>query len=221
MSNFTIKLLEQGFDLHGHLLALRRYHFMELADWADSFILSLRNQVFPSFIYDFIMWLMTNSCSLIFWNDSFWQKWYGIEPEQKITEIQGQLDLALRRSSCENDQYRERLFLFMKGKNLTARPHSTTGKNCIMIFALLNFLFLLYDMRKSFIYGNPILWLTIWNARHPLVWFSSTWIQSGLACQCCYNSRGIGNICWDIQLSHSNQACCFFIGWCLVQLKGV
>ncbi|XP_039139788.1 uncharacterized protein LOC120277109 isoform X2 [Dioscorea cayenensis subsp. rotundata] len=98
VSNFTIKLLEQGFDLHGHLLALRRYHFMELADWADSFILSLRNQ-----------------------------KWYGIEPEQKITEIQGQLDLALRRSSCENDQYRERLFLFMKGKNLTARPHSTTG----------------------------------------------------------------------------------------------
>ncbi|KAM0951933.1 putative gamma-tubulin complex component protein [Dioscorea sansibarensis] len=98
VSNFTIKLLEQGFDLHGHLLALRRYHFMELADWADSFILSLRNQ-----------------------------KWYGIEPELKMTEIQGQLDLALRRSSCENDRYRERLFLSMKGQNITARPHSTTG----------------------------------------------------------------------------------------------
>ncbi|KAJ0982585.1 hypothetical protein J5N97_010840 [Dioscorea zingiberensis] len=101
VSNFTIKLLEEGFDLHGHLLALRRYHFMELADWADSFILSLRNQ-----------------------------KWYGIELEQKMTEIQGLLDLALRRSSCENDQYRERLFLHMKGQNITPRPHSTTDIHC-------------------------------------------------------------------------------------------
>nr|CAB3487957.1 unnamed protein product [Digitaria exilis] len=40
VSSFTMKLLEEGFDLYAHLLALRRYHFMELADWADSFIIS-------------------------------------------------------------------------------------------------------------------------------------------------------------------------------------
>jgi len=45
VSNFAIKLLKEGFDLHEHLVALRRYHFMEQADWADSFIMSLRNQV--------------------------------------------------------------------------------------------------------------------------------------------------------------------------------
>lgn len=45
VSYFAIKLLKEGFDLHEHLMALRRYHFMEQADWADSFIISLRNQV--------------------------------------------------------------------------------------------------------------------------------------------------------------------------------
>ena len=45
VSKFTVKLLEEGFDLQGHLLALRRYHFMEIADWADSFITSLWNHV--------------------------------------------------------------------------------------------------------------------------------------------------------------------------------
>ncbi|KAM2941635.1 hypothetical protein COP2_030848 [Malus domestica] len=35
VSKLTIKLLEEGFELQEHLLALRRYHFMELADWAD------------------------------------------------------------------------------------------------------------------------------------------------------------------------------------------
>jgi hypothetical protein len=45
VSSFTMKLLEEGFDLCGHLLALRRYHFMELADWADSFIVSIHHKV--------------------------------------------------------------------------------------------------------------------------------------------------------------------------------
>jgi len=40
-----MKLLEEGFDLYAHLLALRRYHFMELADWADSFIFSIYHKV--------------------------------------------------------------------------------------------------------------------------------------------------------------------------------
>jgi gamma-tubulin complex component 6 len=40
-----MKLLEEGFDLCAHLLALRRYHFMEIADWADSFIALIYNKV--------------------------------------------------------------------------------------------------------------------------------------------------------------------------------
>lgn len=48
ISKLTIKLLEEGFDLLEHLLALRRYHFMELADWADLFIKSLWHHVFFS-----------------------------------------------------------------------------------------------------------------------------------------------------------------------------
>lgn len=49
VSKLTIKILEEGFDLKGHLLALRRYHFMELADWADLFIMSLLHHVFKQF----------------------------------------------------------------------------------------------------------------------------------------------------------------------------
>ncbi|XP_038986939.1 uncharacterized protein LOC103722329 isoform X3 [Phoenix dactylifera] len=98
VSNFTLKLLDEGFDLHEHLLALRRYHFMELADWADSFLMSLRNQ-----------------------------KWSVVEPEQKIAEIQGLLELALQRSSCETDQYKERLFVYIKGQNTMHLSASITG----------------------------------------------------------------------------------------------
>jgi gamma-tubulin complex component 6 len=48
VSKLTIKLFEEGFGLLEHLLALRRYHFMELADWADLFIKSLWHHVFFS-----------------------------------------------------------------------------------------------------------------------------------------------------------------------------
>lgn len=98
VSNFTIKLLDEGFDLHEHLFALRRYHLMEVADWADSFLMSLRNQ-----------------------------KWLVVEPEQKIAEIQGLLELALQRSSCETDPYKERLFVYIKGQNTLPLSTSIAG----------------------------------------------------------------------------------------------
>lgn len=41
VSKLIINVLKEAFKLQEHLLALRRYHFMELADWADLFILSL------------------------------------------------------------------------------------------------------------------------------------------------------------------------------------
>jgi gamma-tubulin complex component 6 len=43
-----MKLLKEGFDLDDHFLALRRYHFMEIADWADYLVGSLFNQVYFS-----------------------------------------------------------------------------------------------------------------------------------------------------------------------------
>jgi hypothetical protein len=46
VSKLIINVLEEAFKLQEHLLALRRYHFMELADWADLFILSLWRHVF-------------------------------------------------------------------------------------------------------------------------------------------------------------------------------
>ncbi|KAJ0013232.1 hypothetical protein Pint_20915 [Pistacia integerrima] len=86
VSKLTIKLLEEGFDLHEHLLALRRYHFMELADWADLFIMSL-------------------------WN----HKWSVGESDHRVSEIQGFLESAVQRSSCERDHNKNRLFVYIKG----------------------------------------------------------------------------------------------------------
>ncbi|CAN1171095.1 hypothetical protein LINPERHAP1_LOCUS33276 [Linum perenne] len=43
VSKLVIKLLEEGFDLRVHLQAMRRYFFMESADWADLFLLSLQD----------------------------------------------------------------------------------------------------------------------------------------------------------------------------------
>ncbi|KAL5650290.1 hypothetical protein ACJX0J_041099, partial [Zea mays] len=85
VSSFTMKLLEEGFDLCAHLLALRRYHFMEIADWADSFIALIYNK-----------------------------KWSFVKSEQKRSEIQGLMDFALQRSSCDSDPYKERLFIYIR-----------------------------------------------------------------------------------------------------------
>ncbi|PKA66066.1 Gamma-tubulin complex component 4 like [Apostasia shenzhenica] len=95
ISFFTIKLLEEGFDLQEHLLALRRYYFMEISDWADLFIMLLRRKT-----------------------TYFCKKCSSIEHEPKPAKIQGILELALQRSSCENDPYRERLFIHIKEQGI-------------------------------------------------------------------------------------------------------
>ncbi|XP_075093249.1 uncharacterized protein LOC107803639 isoform X2 [Nicotiana tabacum] len=86
LSKLTIQLLDKGFSLHEHLLALRRYHFMELADWAHLFVSSLQHH-----------------------------KWYTVEAEKRISAIQGILELSVQRSSCEGDPYKDRLFVYVKG----------------------------------------------------------------------------------------------------------
>lgn len=89
-------MLEGGFDLQEHFLSLRRYHFMEIADWADLFVTSLLHH-----------------------------KWYFMEAEQKIPEIQGLLELSIQRSSCHTDHNKDRLYVYMKDQDRT--PFSTTA----------------------------------------------------------------------------------------------
>ncbi|XP_010541666.1 PREDICTED: gamma-tubulin complex component 6 isoform X2 [Tarenaya hassleriana] len=97
VSKFAIKLLE-GFGLQEHLLALRRYHFMELADWADQFLISL-------------------------WH----HKWLVTEADKRIAEIQGFLELSIQRSSCEQDPCKDRLFLYMKKQDTMHLASSVVG----------------------------------------------------------------------------------------------
>uniref|UniRef100_A0A1J3F095 Gamma-tubulin complex component 6 n=2 Tax=Noccaea caerulescens TaxID=107243 RepID=A0A1J3F095_NOCCA len=85
VSKLAIKLLEEGFGLQEHLLALRRYHFMEIADWADVFVVSL-------------------------WH----HKWLVTEAGKRISEIQGFLESSIQRSSCERDICKDRLFLYKR-----------------------------------------------------------------------------------------------------------
>lgn len=55
------------------------------------------------------------------------KKWSSIEPEQGIAKLQGLLDLALQRSSCGNDPYKEKLFIYAKGQNMVSQPTSAIG----------------------------------------------------------------------------------------------
>ncbi|XP_071692589.1 uncharacterized protein [Rutidosis leptorrhynchoides] len=98
VSKLTIKLLEEGFSLQEHLLALRRYHMMESADWADLFIMSLRHH-----------------------------KWYATEADKSISEIQGLLEFSVQRSSCERDRYKDRVFVYMKETGSSALPGFANG----------------------------------------------------------------------------------------------
>ncbi|KAJ9537147.1 hypothetical protein OSB04_029880 [Centaurea solstitialis] len=108
VSKLTIKLLEEGFSLQEHLLALRRYHMMESADWADLFIVSLGHH-----------------------------KWNVMEADKKISEIQGLLELAVQRSSCERDQYKDRLFMYMKDEGSTSLPAAfATGIQSLNVIGL-------------------------------------------------------------------------------------
>ncbi|XP_023748929.1 uncharacterized protein LOC111897208 isoform X1 [Lactuca sativa] len=107
VSKLTIKLLEEGFSLQEHLLALRRYHMMESADWADLFIVSL------------------------------WQhKWYATEADKRVSEIQGLLELSVQRSSCERDHYKDRLFVYMKEQGSTSLPGFATGIQSFNVLGL-------------------------------------------------------------------------------------
>ncbi|XP_028799971.1 uncharacterized protein LOC114755271 [Neltuma alba] len=98
VSRLTIYFLEEAFELKEHLLALRRYHFMEVADWADLFILSL--------------WHHRRSVT---------------EANERLPEIQGLLESSIQKSSCENDSNKDRLFVYVKGHGKMPFSISTIG----------------------------------------------------------------------------------------------
>lgn len=98
VSKLTIKLLEEGFNLREHLLALRRFHFMELADWADLFLMNLLNQ-----------------------------KWCITEADRRISEIQSLLELSIQRSSCEKARNKDRLYVYVKKQSIMALSASVSG----------------------------------------------------------------------------------------------
>ncbi|XP_040992512.1 uncharacterized protein LOC121239342 isoform X1 [Juglans microcarpa x Juglans regia] len=99
ISKLTIKLFEEGFNLQEHFLALRRYHFMEIADWADLFIKSL--------------WDHPQKCVT--------------KADQRLSAIQAFLEASVQRSSCEQDRYKDRLFVYMKGHGTMPLSTSSIG----------------------------------------------------------------------------------------------
>lgn len=64
------------------------------------------------------------------------QKWFSVKSEQKRAEIQGLLDLALQRSSCDTDPYKEKLFIYMKEQPVTSVAASEHGNNLIFRLSL-------------------------------------------------------------------------------------
>lgn len=44
----------------------------------------------------------------------------------KISDIQGLLEMSVQRSSCEGDDNKDRLFVYMKGKGNDMMPLSTS-----------------------------------------------------------------------------------------------
>ncbi|MCO5602267.1 hypothetical protein L7F22_056396 [Adiantum nelumboides] len=80
ISHFSVRLLHQVFGLEDHLAALRRYFFMERGDWAETFTSALYHNA-----------------------------WHPTGPSQRQLEVQMLLEAAVQNSSCQEDDYAERL----------------------------------------------------------------------------------------------------------------
>lgn len=99
---------------------------MELADWADLFIMSLWRHVCSfSVIYLIIHLLLLLNFTLSN------KKWHVNELDQRIPEIQGFLELAVQRSSCEGDPNKDRLYVYLNGDCTRHFSASAIGKFCI------------------------------------------------------------------------------------------
>ena len=81
------------------------------------------------------------------------QKWLFVKSEQKRAEIQGLLDLALQRSSCDTDPYKERLFIYMNDQPGISLAASGCGNDLILDCPWLHFWGLI---AKGFLINCPI-----------------------------------------------------------------
>lgn len=61
------------------------------------------------------------------------QKWYATDADRRISEIQGFLDLSIQRSSCERDNYKDRIYLYMKEQHKISLSASTIGTYSFLI----------------------------------------------------------------------------------------
>lgn len=115
ISYFTVRLLLEIFGLQDHLSALRRYFFMDRGDWAENFASALYQHV-----------------------------WYPAGPQQRLVEVQGILETALQNSSCEDDEYADKLLVYIEGcERMEAEyspvakdevGHTYVNKNCVTAF---------------------------------------------------------------------------------------
>lgn len=69
---------------------------------------------------------------VLFVGISYWffkwnQKWHVDEVDKRIPEIQGILEKAVRRSSCEKDPNKNRLFVYLKGDGIRYLSPSAIG----------------------------------------------------------------------------------------------
>ena len=55
------------------------------------------------------------------------QKWSFVKSEQKRAVIQGIMNLALQRSSCDSDPYKERLFIYIREQPTVSCDASACG----------------------------------------------------------------------------------------------
>ncbi|BFI39590.1 gamma-tubulin complex component 6 [Marchantia polymorpha subsp. ruderalis] len=104
VSTLTVRLFHEGLCLQDHYHALRRYFFMERGDWADYFIAAL--------------------CQ---------NRWGPSGHQLRQMEVQGMLEAALQKSSCEGEEYAERLLVCFQAREPSSSAASAQGSTKISV----------------------------------------------------------------------------------------
>lgn len=78
-------------------------------------------------LYNYTVYMTINLLILFLFFHSKSQKWCVAEPDQRLSEIQGFLELSVQRSSCGRDRYKDRLFVYMKGHQTMPLSTSMIG----------------------------------------------------------------------------------------------
>jgi len=60
------------------------------------------------------------------------QKWSVTEANERLSEIQGLLELSIQKSSCEQDSHKDMLFVYMKGHGKLPLSASAIGTSILL-----------------------------------------------------------------------------------------